>query len=353
MLSVPRSWSELTPAWMSAALARRAPGVVVATVEVGPVQGGTNSRARVRLTYARGGGPATVFVKGPGSAGNRLALLALGALAVEARLAESGVPLPLEHPRPFGGGVDWGRLATVVVMDDVTSAGARPSTGQAPLDVAEVRSGLAGLARLHAAYWERALPLPLRFLRPWRLGPAWAAVSVASLARGLRRAARRGAVGAAVATGGARVLGRQFARSAALAATGPQTLLHGDPHPGNTYRLPDGRTGFLDWQLARTGHWSHDVGYFLAGSLDVPDRRRCERDLLAGYLEDLGRAGVPAPGWDEAWARYRATPAFGLATWVHTLAFGTFQPVDVCLATIQRFVAAYADLETGRSLVAE
>jgi Phosphotransferase enzyme family len=352
VLPVPRSWSAITPAWMSAALSRHVPGTVVATVDVGPVRGGTNSRARIGLTYARGSGPPAVFVKGPGSAGNRLALLALGALAVEARLAESGVPLPLAHPRPFGGGVDWHRLATVVVMEDVTASGAVPGDGLAPLGVDDVRSGLAGLARLHAAYRDGRRPPALQFLRPWRLGPGWAAVSVASLARGLRRLARLGTPEGVGEAGGARVLGGQFARSAVLAATGPRAVLHGDPHPGNTYRLPDGRTGFLDWQLARTGHWSHDVGYFLAGSLEVEDRRRHERDLLAGYLDELAGAGAPAVGWEEAWDRYRATPAFGLATWVHTLAFGSFQPAEVCVATIRRFAAAYADLDTGRSLVA-
>ncbi len=47
----------------------------------------------------------------------------------------------------------------------------------------------------------------------------------------------------------------------------PITVLHGDPHPRNTYTLPDGRMGVLDWQLIRRGSWSHDVGYALIGAL--------------------------------------------------------------------------------------
>lgn len=51
-----------------------------------------------------------------------------------------------------------------------------------------------------------------------------------------------------------------FAYSCRLARTGPPTVLHGDAHVGNTYRLPEGRLGFYDWQFVRTGAWSHDVG---------------------------------------------------------------------------------------------
>ena len=128
-------------------------------------------------------------------------------------------------------------------------------------------------------------------------------------------------------------------------------MLHGDPHPGNTYALPGSRTGFYDWQLVRTGHWSHDVGYFLAGSLTPEDRRRHEKDLLKGYLVSLGQGGArTVPEYHEAWARYRATPAFGLCTWLHTIAAGSLQPVELCVSTLERFAAAYEDLGTADGL---
>ena len=355
MLTVPRRWSELTPEWMTAALSDRCPGAKVATVSVEDAVDGTNSRARVRLGYRPGSpaeGPATVFVKREGRVVHRLALVALRALTTEARLALSGEKLPIEHPVAYGAGIDLARLAAIVVMDDVVTLGARANLATTPLSTDEVRHGLSGLASLHAAFWDRPLPAGLAFLRHWRLGAAWAAVSAASLARGLRRW-RSVAPDIAVPSGvDALALERQFRFSAALAAAGPQTLLHGDPHPGNTYGLPGGRTGFYDWQLARIGNWSHDVGYFTVGSLAVEDRRANERELLAHYLEALGAAGVSPPGFDDAWERYRATPAFGLGTWVHTLSAGSFQPSDVCASTIERFATAYGDLDTASSIVA-
>ncbi len=355
MLPVPRRLSDLDPAWISAALDRRWPGVVVREVQVGPVEQGTNSRARVALLVDGGNGPTSVFVKGPGRPSHRMALLVLGALVTEARLAEGGVSFPIEHPVFYAGGADWRRAACVVVTEDVVAAGGRPHDARTPLTVEAVRSGLRGLAALHASHWDRPLPASLGHLRAWRLGPVWGEVSVVSLGRGLRRAASSGDGGEPLRlpTGvGARALGHQFRRSAAIAASGPRTVLHGDPHPGNTYATAEGGTGFFDWQLARLGHWSHDVGYFLVASLDVEDRRQHERELLAGYLDGLARAGVRTPPLDAAWDRYRGTPAFGLATWLHTLSFGTFQRADVCMATIRRFARAYEDLGTARADVA-
>jgi len=354
VLRVPRRWSDLDPSWMTAALARRFPGAVVSGVRVGDVDHGTNSRARVALELAAGDGPASVFVKGPGRATHRLALLALGALATEARLADSGAVLPLPHPAFFGGGVDWRRAACVVVTEDVVEAGATCHDPRTPLSVEAVRSGLRGLAVLHGSTWERPVPPGLGHLRAWRLGPVLGAVSVASLARGLGRLAAAGHGTLHPRDGGGAVpLARQFRRSAAIAASGPRSVLHGDPHPGNTYATSDGTTGFFDWQLARLGNWSHDVGYFLVGSLGVEDRRRHERTLLAEYLEALAAAGARAPSFASAWERYRGTPAFGLATWLHTLSFGTLQDLDVCLATIGRFAAAYRDLDTAHADVAD
>jgi hypothetical protein len=353
VLTVPRSLTDLTPAWLTAALADRHPDAVVGAVTLGQVEDGTNRRARISLEYAEGDGPASVFVKIHGRAMHRMALVALGALTAEARLALSGADLPLDRPRPYAAAIDRRRLRTIVVMDDVTAAGGQPNSGLSPLSVEEVRDGLAGLARLHAAYWDTTLPVGLQFLRPWRLKRRWAPISRASLARGVRRLRDAGDAGVLAEGLTVGVLERQFRQSAVLAATRPLTVLHGDPHPGNTYALPGSRTGFYDWQLARTGHWSHDVGYFIAGSLDRAHRRRHERELLEGYLDGLRESGVvTAPTIEVAWERYRATPAFGLGTWLHTLAAGSFQPAAVSLATVRRFATAYDDLDTARSLVA-
>ena len=322
---VPRGWAELTPAWFAAALGRP-----VADVRIADVAEGTNARARATVRFTGDAEPTALFVKREGRLLNRLALTVLGAREAEPDLARSGIELPLEHPAFHFGAVDRRRLAAIVVLEDVTGRGGRPNSAVRPLSVADVARGLAELAQLHAAYWDRPLPA---FVRPWRIGRQWAAVARPGLLRARRKLRHLGRpfdleLGE---------IERGFRAWARRAAQGPQTLLHGDPHPGNTYAI--GRTiGFYDWQLVRRGTWAHDVGYFIVAGLTVNDRREHERDLLAGYLAALGGAR-PA----DAWAQYSATPVYGLGAWLQTLAAGTFQPVDTCLAAVERFAAAYRD----------
>lgn len=343
-LPVPRTWAGITPAWMTAALSPRLPGVAVRSVEVGPVTRGTNDRATVRLAYDFGAGPATVFVKREGRWRNRLALSALRAVDAEARLVSSGVSLPVEHPGFLAAAVDRRRLAAVVVLEDVRRRGGVPNAPRTPLAVDQVADGLTGLARMHAAHWGRPLPHSLSFVRPWRLGAAWAPVSWASLTRALRIVRASGRADLVPSQLDATTVERGFRGWAHEAVRGPQTLLHGDPHPGNTYALPGRRTGFYDWQLVRSGSWAHDVGYFLVGSLAVADRRTHERELLDGYLAALAAGTGVAMDGDLARASYARTPAFGLGSWLHTLAGGGFQPREDCLAMIQRFASAWDDL---------
>jgi phosphotransferase family enzyme len=333
----------VTADWMTHALARSFPGVVVDGVTVTDVADGTNGRARMHLSYARGAGPPRVFVKREGKLLNRLALTALGARESEARLVASGAQLPLERPAFYAGTTDRRRLAATVVIEDVTLRGGIPSDPTLGLTAEQVRNGLRGLARLHAAYWGRPLPDALGFVRPWRLTAIWAPVSLASLANARRRLRGLGAgriVPAGIETGD---LERGFRHWARLAASGPQTLLHGDPHVGNTYTLAADGVGFLDWQLVRSGSWVHDAGYFLVSSLPTGDRRRHERALLGEYLVELASAGARGPDAAEAWSQYRRTPVFGLCTWLHTLSGVRLQADDSCLAVIERFAAAYVD----------
>jgi len=80
----------------------------------------------------------------------------------------------------------------------------------------------------------------------------------------------------------------------------------------------------------------------------VAERRVSERDLLRAYLDELATAGAPAPGFEDAWSLYRRSPVYGLGAWLHTLSGGRFQPLDRCLATIERFGAAYDDHRPAR-----
>ncbi|MGH9044531.1 MAG: phosphotransferase family protein [Acidimicrobiales bacterium] len=342
MLSVPRSWAEVDAAWMTRALSRDFPGAVVGGVRIEELGEGTNRRARAHVRYHSGFGPRSVFVKREGSMRNRLALVALGALENEVRICDARIALPLEHPAPYGSGCDRYRLSNVVVMEDVALRSAKPNAARAGLPIEEVVSGILGLARLHAAYWEGSGP-GLAFLRPWRLSWYMAPVSWANLSRAMRKLHSVGHADLVPSGLTPAALDKRFRRWVRVAASAPRTLLHGDPHPGNTYLTPSGTIGFYDWQLARFGNWSHDIGYFVASSLTASERRENEGELLRTYLSEVANQGAPAPRFEQAWALYAKSSAFGLGAWLHAFAGGGFQTREDCLAIIERFAAAYCD----------
>ena len=203
--------------------------------------------------------------------------------------------------------IDEPGLDYLVLMEDLLARGADPRDATRPLTVDQVARGLRGLARLHSHVLGQGAGLPaLGWVQPFMAVEGWQAPIKAGILTGLERAA-------AVVPGEVRSLSGEelvddiWARYVGTLSEGPQTLLHGDPHIGNTYVLPDGEIGFLDWQVVRRGHWSHDVGYFLQSALTEDDRRRSEADLVEEYRRSLDVPDDSRPTAEEAWLRYRAS----------------------------------------------
>lgn len=349
-LSLPREWNDITPDWMTVALSRHHPGAEVDGVEVVLRDDGTNRRARLALTYSAGSGPATVFAKAVDPDHAELVALTSG-LYHEPRLFTSGIELPLDHPTVYTALIDEDRSDFVMIMEDVVARGADPRDSTRPMSVEQVASGVRGLARMHSQFWgERVTANPaLGWLEPFVAfqGLEYAPLHIAHERLG-------DSVPAEIpALSGTELFVDIWGRYIGTLTTSAQTLLHGDPHIGNTYVLPGDEVGFLDWQMARRGNWSLDVGYFLQGALTIEDRRRAERDLLDEYRGALDLPADEMPTADEIWLRYRASVAHGLAIWMATLSGGdAWQGAEICLALAQRYGAAFVDLETRDALEA-
>jgi hypothetical protein len=346
-LTVPAEWNDIDPAWMTAALASHHPEIEVATVTVAGRDDGTNRRARLALTYATGTGPPTVFVKGADPAHKELIKLTSG-LFHEPRLFMSDVALPLEHPTVFAAAVNETDEDFILVMEDLTARGADPRDATRPLTVEQAAAGVRGLARLHGRFWGQRCQQPqlswLEHFQPWP-GMEAAPLHLAFEAIG------ESATPAITALDGDSLFNGLWARYIRTLTRAPQTLLHGDPHIGNTYLTPHGDVGFLDWQVARQGNWSLDVGYFLQGAVTIEDRRAAERDLLDQYRDALELPDDERPSRDEVWLRYRASVAHGLALWLATASAGeAWQRPDIAVALAQRYCAAYDDLDPGAAL---
>jgi aminoglycoside phosphotransferase (APT) family kinase protein len=347
-LSIPQGWDAITPGWMTTALATQNPGAVVNGVRVALRDDGTNRRARLELTYSAGSGPATVFAKAVDPAHAELVALTSG-LFHEPRLFASGVALPLDHPTVYAALIDEERSDFLMVMEDVVARGADPRDSTRPLTVDQVANGVRGLARLHSEFWGARLTgnPALEWVEPFVAfeGMQYAPLHIARERLGDTVPAE------ILALGGEELFVDIWARYIGTLTKAPQTLLHGDPHIGNTYVLPDDDVGFLDWQMARRGNWSLDLGYFLQGALTIEDRRRSERELLDEYRGALTLPVAEMPGPEDVLLRYRASVAHGLAIWMATLSGGdAWQRPEICLALAQRYAAAFIDLDTRAAI---
>jgi hypothetical protein len=347
-LSIPQGWEQITPDWMTEALSSHFLGVTVSDVAVVLRDDGTNRRARLALTYSAGNGPATVFAKAVDPEHADLVALTSG-LYHEPRLFTSGVVLPLDHPTVYTAIIDEERRDFLMIMEDVVARGADPRDSTRPMTIEQVASGVRGLARMHGQYWgERITADPaLGWVEPF---VAFAGLEYAPLHIAHERLGDT-VPAEILALSGTELFVDIWARYIGTLTTSPQTLLHGDPHIGNTYVLPDDEVGFLDWQMVRRGNWSLDLGYFLQGALTIDDRRTGERDLLDEYRGALTLPADEMPTADEVWLRYRASVTHGLAIWMATLSGGdAWQRADICLAFAQRYSAAFIDLETRAAL---
>lgn len=344
---IPESWDDVTPEWMTSALQRAFPGIEVSDVELVLRDDGTNRRARFGISYASGSGPDSVFIKASDPDHTELNART-GGVFNETRLFSTGVPVPVDHPRVFLTLMDEPRLAFTMVMEDIVARGCDPRDATRPMTIDQVTSGVRSLARLHSRYWGDRLEAEpaLSWVEPF---VAWKGVMARGIDIGMERAGD--SIPPEVsALRGSQIEDDLWARFIPTLTQGAPTLLHGDPHIGNSYVTADDGVGFLDWQVVRRGGSTLDLGYFVQGALTVQDRRASESDLVREYLAALELPGGERPTQAEIWRRYRASAIHGLTMWLVTAASNTWQRPVVSLTLAERYATAFVDLEAQAAL---
>ena len=347
--AIPERWEDITPAWVTNAIAGHHPNAEVGAVTVLARDDGTNRRVRLGVTYSKGAGPETLFLKANDPA-HRSVHLRNGNLFNEAQLLASGVPLMVESPTVYQSLLDRSAGNFLLVMEDLTLRGADPRDATRPMTVEQVAHGLRSLARMHSHYWglSSSTHPKLDWVQTWAATEGWKEGLKNRIPTGLNRAA--GILPESVAAYDREDIVGFWARYVASLTKGTVTLLHADAHIGNTYVLPGGAVGFLDWQVVRRGEWSQDIGYFLVSALTLEDRRKNERDLLEVYRSALQIPASDRPSREAMWLRYRTTPAYGLAIWLSTLGTDGWQSQEVSLALAQRYASAFVELDTLNAL---
>jgi len=354
-VAFPTDPDDLTPEIMGAALSERWPGVVVDEIDVVAVKrcgegvASTADRVVFDLTFRPGTGdelPRRFVLK-----------TMLSSLRAPVAMYENEVrfyrdirpELEIEAPVVFATRFERATGRFGLVLEDLGERHARFPSALDNVSLDEVRSILGHLARLHGQFWDSprfgddlgwvATPtsggmfdifdtIGLELIEDQVLRHSFKADMIAPLGRSLPQ------------------MWELLWRVQAMHASAPATLLHGDAHIGNTYLLPGGQGGLLDWQLMMRGSWAHDVTYLLVTALEPEVRRVHQHELLLGYLDQLSSAGVPGvPAPDAAFGQYRRAALWGLVIgWLICPPENYGQPITE--ANISRTIAAVEDLET-------
>ena len=362
-LAHPTKADDITPAYLTALMAQAVPGVTVEQVHT------REAKTYGQQFVSTAGRVVVDVIYGPGSPVDlptRLVIkVARGVDKILAPFYKNEVnfynlvrpELNLEAPRAFGAGFDPASSDFAIVLEDLTLRGASFPNVLSPVPLDSVRSILSQQAKLHAQFWESPRLRPGGDL-------AWAGSHVEGEVADLMMHGAAPLIQHEIDTVSfkhemvqrLRTTGPDL-RNGTFALhrhqqTLPQTLVEGDMHIGNTYLLPDGSGGLLDWQLTCRGHHMHDVSYLVTTALSIADRRAHEQDLVRFYLDRLAVEGVKSvPSFEDSFAEFGRCLMWGVYIgWLTTPVVNYGWEINVM--NHLRLTTAFEDHDTTR-LIAE
>jgi hypothetical protein len=337
-------FSQITPELMQSLLAPRYPELAINAVRTDGSIHGTATKVKVTLD-AEGDGPRTMWVKAGWEDSSEI-LRKVGIFSREPRVYAELLPeLGLEVPKCYGARWDEEAMDGIVLLEDLGERHAHFNSPLEPLSPKAVATLLSALARMHGLTRSAEWLAEHGWLRPlfWDTREPDSYLSYVSSVATLESFLMlpRGAALPEAARNAERI-STAIGRTAAFGREDSEhCMLHGDAHIGNSYGLPDGGLGLLDWQCVWRGSWAFDVAYLMVSSLSPDDRRSHEMSLLQHYLEERACHGWPAPSLAHAFDRYCKYFAYGLTVWLTNLP--SFQPEEFNAAVASRFAYALLD----------
>jgi Ecdysteroid kinase-like family len=305
-LPVPETPDDLTPAWLTAALAeagvlRRSAVAAAEWERVGEEYGFTGLVARVRLRYEGAQDePSSLVAKLPMAQANVVSSYrarqerdpALAHRHYERCVREERFYREVGAafaPTLYYSAVDDARRRVVLLLEDLTAG--RQGDVLRGCSIEDAAVVIEAIAPFHARWWGERAPVHA-FPRRGEDHDARQERYDRQVNHFLER------YGDALPDTARSVTDRLRSHLAGVLdalAGRPQTLIHADLHLDNV--LFGGRGEgpspvVLDWQTATVGSPAWDIALFLFGSLSVEDRRAAEAALLDRYVALLAEHGV-------------------------------------------------------------
>ena len=347
---LPKTPADVTPEWLSRALAERLPGARVESVEVLDLHHGTNSNARLQVSWASPADlPRSLFLKLPPlDEARRASVNATGMGRREALFYRTLADrVPMRVPRPFVARYDEATSDFVLVLEDLEASGCTMPDPAEGLTFEQARLAMEDYARLHVRYEDaRRRADEAAWVEPMPPGNEYGSWMLKHALEHHRE--RLTDAFAELAT----LYVEQQAAYEAAWLEGPHTLIQGDGHIGNLF-LDEGRPGFFDWGLVQIGTPMREVGFFIAMALSPERRRQHERELIAHYLEARLEAGGQAITLDDAWRAHRVVASYAVPASCSIVLFPggrTPSPDSLSGAFLRRAECVIEDLDARGAL---
>lgn len=350
----PKRVDEITPEMLTALISEIHPGTTVEGFEVLKSAGlgkmvSTAGRATLKLQYGPGSPPL------PEQVVVKMVIDKAGAPGVlyetEVQNYKRMLPeLDIEKAFFLGGTYDQESEQFALILEDLTVRGAMfPNALETRITPEQVGATIDVLAKVHAHFWNSPKLLEEReWLSSGLEGRQYDFFEVTTVpmledlvARSEYKQSLITRVGRPPAT-----LWQNIKAVNRFHEKLPQTFLHGDTGVHNSYYLPDGRVGMIDWQISVRGPWPRDIHYIICTALSIEDRRRSERDLIRRYLDGLARLGVKGlPSLDDAMREYARAIVWGFTIGWLMAPTENYGP-EILRANLDRLVSAAEDLDT-------
>jgi hypothetical protein len=296
-MTIPQTVAELTPGWLTEALAEHLTGgrvVAVSSDDIGTGVGVFGIIARLHLQYegAPDGTPSTMIAKLPTDAdANRNVGMALGLYARENNFYDNvanSVPFPV--PRCYVSMSDATAGTFLLIMEDLGHMEAGDQL--AGITAARAGSIIDALASFHATWWDTPELDTLTWL-PTQDSSVYLAAVPPIVSAGV---AALPPLADQLPAGSLELAKRVDANFVSLihkCAAGPRTFVHGDARLDNLFFTP-GTDDFalIDWQLSLRCRGIYDVVWLLATSMDIDVQNEHAESLLVRYHDALHRNGV-------------------------------------------------------------